>query len=107
MPFTMRQSTLGNPVQPGEFRRVPVLHAPGEQRFQSEAFCEDAAGTVHCQVEADSGRFTIETEGPNLLLRIERIEVEGPESFSPDLAVGGDDRVVRLFPAPKSSCSPD
>ena len=69
--------------------------------------CEDAAGTVHCQLEADGGRFTMRADGHNLLLTIERIEVEGPQDFSPDLAVGGDDRVVRLFPSPMKSCPKD
>jgi len=37
---------------------------------------------------------------PNLLLTIVRLEVEGPQDFSPDLAAGQADRVFRLFPTP-------
>ena len=46
-------------------------------------------------------------EGANMLLTIERIEAEGPQDFSPDLAVGGDDRIVRLFPSSMKSCPKD
>jgi hypothetical protein len=106
--FSLRESTLGNPIRPGWFAVSLSFTLKGDpQLFQSEAFCEDAPGTVHCQVEADGGRFTMRADGPNLLLTIERIEVEGPQDFSPDLAVGGDDRVVRLFPSPMTSCPKD
>jgi hypothetical protein len=43
-------------------------------------------------------------DGPSLLLTIASMEVEGENDFSPDLAMGGDDRVVRLFAGPKSAC---
>ena len=106
--FSMRESTLGNPVRPGWFALSLSFTLKGDtQHFQSEAFCEDAAGTVHCQLEADGGKFTMRADGDNLLLTIERIETEGPLDFSPDLAVGGDDRVVRLFPSPMKSCPKD
>lgn len=106
--FSVRESTLGNANEPGWFTVSLSFTLKGDpQRFQSEAFCEDAAGTVHCHVEADGGRFTMRADGAHLLLNIERIEVEGPEDFSPDLARGGDDRVVLLFPSTIKSCPKD
>lgn len=106
--FSMRESTLGNPVEPGWFAVSLSFTLKGDpQLFQSEAFCEDAAVTVRCILEADGGRFTMRAEDASLLLTIERIETEGPEDFSPDLAVGGDDRVVRLFPSSTKFCPGD
>lgn len=106
--FSLRQSTLGNPVEPGSFAVSLSFTLKGDAEvFQSEAFCEDAPGTVHCVLEADGGRFTLRADGSGMLLNIERIEVEGPESFSPNLAVGGDDRTVRLHPAPRERCPGD
>lgn len=39
-----------------------------------------------------------------LLTVAARLEVDGGLGFSPDLARGGDDRVVKLFPAPVEAC---
>jgi hypothetical protein len=106
--FSVRESTLGNPNRPGWFTISLSFTLKGDpQVFQSEGFCEDASGMVHCHVEADGGRFTMRADGSGLLLNIERIEVEGPQDFSPDLGAGGDDRVVRLFPSPRTSCPDD
>ena len=103
--FSLRESTLGNPAEAGYFPVSFSFKLKGDpELFQAEASCKDAVGKVHCEIEADGGEFFIEAQGSNLLLTIDRMEIEGPQDFSPDLAQGGDDRAVRLFPSPKSSC---
>lgn len=106
--FSLRESTLGNPVRPGFFAVSLSFKLKGDpELFQAEASCEDATGTVSCEIEADGGEFTLRADGPNLLLTIKRMEIEGPQDFSPNLGEGGDDRVVRLMPSPRAACPPD
>lgn len=103
--FSLSDSDGANPVDPGTFDVDFDFSIKGDSEvFGSVATCRDAPGAVHCVIEADGGEFTMRRDGPNLLLKISRMEVEGPEDFSPDLAVGGDDRVVRLFPSPRNAC---
>ena len=68
--------------------------------------CEgNADGGLDCSIEGDQGRFRL-TPGPGaaLTMRIERMEVEGRQDFSPDLGQGGDDNVVILRKSPMNAC---
>lgn len=96
------------PLPAGEFALTFAFQLKGnDDVFQSEAICTDAAGAeVHCFVEGDGGDFTLRATAEGLMWTVgERVEVEGASSFSPDLAVGGDDRQVRLFPGPAEACN--
>ena len=65
--------------------------------------CRDGGASLRCGVEGDGGSFTVTRDGKGLLLRIRRLATEG-ETFSPEVAVTSDDRLVRLHPAPASVC---
>lgn len=103
--FALRESRLPNVNGPGEFEVTFSFTVKGRKEvYEAECICRDAASLVHCTVEGDGGAFTLQAEGANLLVRIERIAVEGPDDFSPEIGVGGDDRVVRLHRSPARAC---
>lgn len=69
-------------------------------------YCKaQAEGTAGCFVEGDGGRITL-SKGANdtLVLTLTRLQLEGEFDFSPDLAEGGDDRVLVLRKAPMKAC---
>jgi hypothetical protein len=69
-------------------------------------YCEAIAdGTASCFIEGDGGRLKL-SKGANdtLVVTVERLELEGEFDVSPDLAKGGDDRVLVLRRAPMSAC---
>lgn len=104
--FALTASSLGAPVAPGAFELTFAFRLKGDPDvYQSEAICRETSGRVECGIEGDGGRFSLRPEESGLLLSIASMVVEGEGGISPDLAVGGDDRVVRLFTAPKSSCA--
>ena len=74
--------------------------------FAGEAACADKRGGVACSVEGDGGSFTLDGGARNgVKVTIDqRLVVEGLEGFSPNLAKGGDDRVLLLFPDPAEAC---
>jgi len=98
-------SRLGAPTPPGAFEVTFSLVLKGDGgSYQSEGICRATAKAVTCDAEGDGGRFTIRPDGRNILIRIERLVLEGASDVTPDLAVGGDDRVLRLSPGPDSAC---
>ena len=104
--FVLRESSLGAPLKSDEFELTFAFNLKRvDDTYQSEAICRDAAVAVHCQVEGDGGDFTLRADPSGLLLTVGKfLQVEGSNSFSPDLAVGGDDRVIRLFRVPTEAC---
>lgn len=73
--------------------------------YEGLAFCDDRRAGADCAVEGDGGGFALRASDGALLLTVAgRLEVEGGLGFSPDLARGGDDTVVKLFPAPPEAC---
>lgn len=71
--------------------------------YSGVAICEPQGALAACDIEGDGGSFTIERNGAGLRLRLVRMQVEGMQDFSPDLALG-DNRVMLLEPAPSSVC---
>lgn len=80
------------------------MKARGEA-FANAAICTPAGEGISCYLEGDGGRFALSPSGPALKLTLERVEIEGAKSFSPDLAKGGDDRVFLLQRAPMAVCN--
>ena len=76
----------------------------GDDTYSGVGICEPRGGLAACDIEADGGAFTIERNGEGLRIRLTRMQVEGMEKFSPDLALG-DNRVMLLFPAPSAACA--
>jgi hypothetical protein len=76
-----------------------------DDHYQAEGVCYLSVEGVECEVEGDGGDFILTGDDRGLLLTVGgRLEVEGAHSFSPNLAQGGDDRLVRLFPQGQSAC---
>jgi hypothetical protein len=75
--------------------------------FTSEAGCSATRAGAECSVEGDGGTFKLSPDsgGGLLLTNDDRLQLEGSESFSPDLAKGGDDRLLILYPSPAEECS--
>lgn len=77
----------------------------GPDIFAGLVVCAERGSGLSCEVEGDGGDFKVTPADGGLKLTVgERWEVEGERSVSPDLARGGDDRVVLLQPAPMSAC---
>ncbi len=76
--------------------------------FTSEAGCTATRTGAACSVEGDGGSFKLSDYGDGLKMTIDdRLQVEGSKGFSPDLAKGGDDGLLLLFPSPAEDCSFD
>lgn len=73
-------------------------------RYEADASCRGGPRTARCTIEGDGGQFTMTADAAGLLLTVSRIAVEGETDFSPEIGVGGDDRLVRLHSAPASAC---
>ena len=74
--------------------------------YSSVGICEPRGDLAACDIESDGGTFTIERNGEGLRIRLTRMQVEGMEDFSPDLALR-DNRVMLLRPAPSAACAPE
>ena len=105
--FYVTDSGYDNPSTPTAFNAAFGFMLKGSgDIFESDANCDEIRGGVHCQVEGDSGTFTLEASGDGLRLALgDHLTLEGNESFSPDLAVGGDDSVFLLYRSPPEACS--
>ena len=76
--------------------------------MSSEAGCAAENEVILCSVEGDAGYFKLSPNGEGLRVTIDdRLHLEGSVSFSPDLAEGGDDRVLLLHPSPAEACDFD
>ena len=72
--------------------------------YSGVAICEPRGVAAACDIEGDGGSFTIERSGAGLRIRLERMQVEGMQDFSPDLALR-DNRVMLLQPAQSAACA--
>lgn len=103
--FALGPSKLGAPTAKGTFEITFSLMLKGDTEvYQWEGICRATAKALICGAEGDSGHFTIRPDGRNVLVAIESLVLEGEKGFTPDLGVGGDDRVLRLYPSPASAC---
>lgn len=66
--------------------------------------CRPSEAGASCDIEGDGGAFAIEPNGEGLRIRVARMEVEGPNDFSPDLALA-DNRVMLLRTAAAGDCA--
>ena len=74
--------------------------------FEADASCDEAGDGVRCFVDGDSGMFTLAATKDGLRLEVgTHLTLEGNETFSPNLAEGGDDRVFLLYRSPPEACS--
>lgn len=71
--------------------------------YAGVAICEPQGARAACDIEGDGGSFTVERNGAGLRIRLERMQVEGMQDFSPDLALR-DNRVMLLGPEQSSVC---
>jgi len=72
--------------------------------FASLAACTAKGDGALCSAEGDGGQFRLTPRPDGLLATVvERLEIEGMESFSPNL-VDSDDREFRLYVSPASEC---
>ncbi len=72
--------------------------------YSGVGICTPRGGGADCDIESDGGAFTIERNGAGLRIRVVRMQAEGMNDFSPDLALG-DNRVMLLYPAPNAACA--
>jgi hypothetical protein len=86
--------------------RVGFRLRSGAETFSTLAICTPAADGAACAGEGDTGSFRIAPAGEGLRLTIARLEVEGENGSSPDLA-RSDDRVFALRPARAGACAAD
>ncbi len=72
--------------------------------FAAEAGCAPRGDGAACTVEGDGGGFRLTPRPDGLLVSVDgRLEVEGMESFSPNLH-DSDDRAFRLYVSPPEAC---
>jgi hypothetical protein len=73
--------------------------------FSSEAGCAVKGDGATCSAEGDGGQFSLTPRPDGLLVTVVgRLELEGMESFSPDL-MKSDDREFRLYVSPAGECN--
>jgi hypothetical protein len=78
----------------------------GTDHYTGLVVCRPRGTGAHCLVEGDGGDFSLAPATGGLRLTVgERWSAEGARGFSPDLARGGDDRVVILRRAPSAACA--
>lgn len=86
-----------------------------DKGFGAFADCADRGSSAGCSVAGGGGNFSLLPAGENIKLVVGRrlklpsaewSETDGERvADSPDLAVGGDDRVFLLMPSPKEACA--
>jgi len=105
--FYLTDSGYDDPASPTAFIAAFGFMLTGsEDIFESDASCDGIKGGVQCYVDGDAGTFMLEADGDGLRLTVgSHLALEGNQSFSPDLAVGGDDRVFLLYRSPPEACS--
>jgi hypothetical protein len=75
--------------------------------FASLAACAAKGDGALCAAEGDGGQFRLTPRPDGLLVTVVgRLELEGMESFSPDL-MKSDDREFRLYASPAGACGYD
>ena len=72
--------------------------------FAAEAACVAKGDGAACSVEGDGGAFSLTPRPDGLLVTVEeRLEIEGADSFSPNLH-DSDDRAFRLYVSVPEAC---
>lgn len=90
---------------PGHSAVAFGFHITGHNDLYSGvAMCAPNGEALACDVESDGGSFAIARNGDGLRVTLRRLEVEGPNDFSPDLAAA-DNRVMLLPRAEASACA--
>ena len=90
---------------PGHSAIAFGFHMTGRNDLYSGvAMCTPNGDALACDVEGDGGQFAIARNGEGLRVTLQRLEVEGPNDFSPDLAAA-DNRVMLLSAAQPSACA--
>lgn len=72
--------------------------------YSGVAMCAPNGEALACDAEGDGGSFAIARNGDGVRVTVQRLEVEGPNDFSPDLAAA-DNRVMLLTRAEASACA--
>ena len=72
--------------------------------YAGVGICTPNGDRAACDIEGDGGAFTISRHDDGLRIDVTRMEVEGANDFSPDLAAS-DNRVMLLRPAAATECS--
>ena len=105
----MRHADEENLRRPGSFEvAFGFTLAGSDELFSSEAGCTAVGPVARCEVADDGGQFTLAPQGDGLKLTIgNRLTLEGPETFSPDLSDGRDDLIMALQPAAPEACELD
>lgn len=102
--FTLSDGPPGSTLEKGTLElSLAFTVRDNKEVYGTLGICRDAGASLRCGVEGDGGSFTVTRDGKDLLLRIRRLAAEG-QTFSPEVAVTSDDRLVRLRPAPASAC---
>ena len=76
----------------------------GADVYSGVAICQPAEGRVNCDVEGDGGNFALAADGDGLRVTVTRLQAEGANDFSPDLAEA-DNRVMLLRRAASGACT--
>lgn len=69
--------------------------------------CTRAPGAASCYIEGDGGEFALTPTDAGLRVAITRMEVEGPERISPDLAAAPANRTLDLARGSGADCMID
>lgn len=103
--FATANAAEGNDSNGAFYLAFGFVLRDSDERFSSEARCRPQGAGAACQAEGDGGSFTLAPRPDGLLLAVsDFLAVEGPETFSPDLA-GSDDRAFRLYPSEAGACA--
>ena len=107
--FFVRHADEENLRPPGSFEvAFGFTLAGSDELFASEAGCAAVGPVARCEAADDGGQFTLAPEGEGVKLTIgNRLTLEGPETFSPDLSDGRDDLIIMLQPAAPEACELD
>ena len=90
---------------PGHFNIAFGFQITGRpDTYAGVGICTPNGDRVACDIEGDGGAFTISSHDDGLRIDAARIEVEGANDFSPDLAAA-DNRVMLLRPVAAPACS--
>jgi hypothetical protein len=104
--FVGEAGAAWRPTQtPGHFNVAFGFQIVGRSdTYAGLGICTPSGDRAACDIEGDGGAFTISRHDDGLRIDATRIEVEGANDFSPDLAAA-DNRVMLLHPAAAPACS--
>jgi hypothetical protein len=76
----------------------------GADVYSGVGICQPDSERVNCDIEGDGGSFSITANGDGLRITVSRMQVEGQNDFSPDLAEA-DNRIMLLRRADAGACA--